>query len=299
MISFASNLARRLKEREAARKVGRRKEREERGKKPPTKARVSRKRKILKPNHSAMDEAIEASEGHEKSKIAKKTPSASSSSAAAKATQETTTKRKTRTKDKAQPSAPSRPNAKSAKSSSSKGKGATASPKEPASKKASGKAKAKARGRPRVTVDGQNEAWLTAQMGSPLYKDDLVIELADFAAGFDPKLSIKGDKFKGLARGKMDKFSEYRINAYWTRAGVGVHSLCDGNDVLHFAFNQTSACDVHKMTVALKCAMISAAGFENHEPYEKDGELNLQLKHNALLALYRLGQLSPEPEHGA
>ena len=42
-----------------------------------------------------------------------------------------------------------------------------------------------------------------------------------------------------------------------------------------------------------------AAGFENHEPYEKDGELNLQLKHNALLALYRLGQLSPEPEHGA
>lgn len=96
-------------------------------------------------------------------------------------------------------------------------------------------------------------------MGSPLYKDDLVIELADFAAGFDPKLSIKGDKFKGLARGKMDKFSEYRINAYWTRAGVGVHSLCDGNDVLHFAFNQTSACDVHKMTVALKCAMISVA----------------------------------------
>ena len=116
-----------------------------------------------------------------------------------------------------------------------------------------------ARGRPRVTAQDQNEAWVELQKGSPLYKASQVKTLEEFALGFDPDLSVKSDQFKALAKAQVQELDGYRLNCYWSRATVGVHSHHLNKDILHFGFNQSSACEAYRLSVALICAIISVA----------------------------------------
>ena len=80
-----------------------------------------------------------------------------------------------------------------------------------------------------------------------------------FAKSFDPEMEVKSNAFKQEARGRLPSFSTYRLNIYWTRASVGVTHVKNNKDVVNFSFNTSSACSVHKIAVALRCAIHAVA----------------------------------------
>ena len=213
-----------------------------------------------------------------KKKRAKKAAASSSSStmkSGVKSVKKTVQKRVAKVKASAasaasaESPAPSRPMAPNARPSEPEDKPAAKSKakttpcakvKAKARPKAKSQAKARAaRGRPRVTAQDQNEAWVELQKGSALYKASQVKMLEDFALGFDPNLSVKSDQFKALAKGHLQEWVGHRLNCYWSRCTLGVHAHSQNRDILHFGYNQSSACDVYKMAVALMCAILSVA----------------------------------------
>ena len=89
---------------------------------------------------------------------------------------------------------------------------------------------------------------------------ELVDELKTFATQhFPPAGVVTSPQFKAAARALVPDFSQYRLNIYWTRTGVGVTSLKTGKDALHFSFTSSSAPDPHKLGVALKCAVFAVS----------------------------------------
>ena len=120
--------------------------------------------------------------------------------------------------------------------------------------KAKAKAKSTAKGRPRRTGVSADQ-----QMQSPLYSDDLVKTLTAAARELDPDACITSSKFKNQVRANLDEFEGHRLNIYWSRAGCGVTSYKEDRDVASFSFNCSSARDVCKLGVAMKCASICAA----------------------------------------
>ena len=254
------------------------KKRKGKGKNKTPKATVSRRRKILKPELADRTKHSEECAESPKKKRAKKAAASSSSStmkSGVKSVKKTVRKRVAKVKASAasaasaEDPAPSNPMAPNARPSQPEDKPAAKSKakatpcakvKAKAHPKAKSQAKAKAaRGRPRVTAQDQNKAWVELQEGSPLYKASQVKMLEDFALGFDPNLSVKSDQFKALARGHLQEWVGHRLNCYWSRCTVGVHSHSQNRDILHFGYNQSSACDVYKMAVALMCAILSVA----------------------------------------
>ena len=115
----------------------------------------------------------------------------------------------------------------------------------------------KTRGRKAVRNTG-DDYW-EEQKQSPLFSAEMVKELEEFALRFDTSLDVKGQKFKEFCSAQQDKELWYhRLNRYWTRMTCGVTLKETGKDVLHFGFTSSCACDVHKMAISVKCAMISA-----------------------------------------
>eukprot|EP00435_Cladocopium_sp_Y103_P073311 s89_g43.t1 len=288
-----------LKASSKTRKNGAKNPRKRRKGKGKRKTTVSRRRKILKPKLADQNGPSEECEESPAKRRKEAASSSSTKNPRARSVKKTVTKRVSKAKASVERSAPSKPLAPKEKPSEPEGKPAAKAQAKAASKQKAKakacpkvKAKAKARGRPRVTAQDQNEAWVEVQKGSPLYKASQVKMLEDFALGFDSNLSVKSDTFKKMAKEHVKEWDQYRLNLYWTRGTVGVHSYHLNKDILHFGFNQSSACEIYRMTVALLCAIVSADGLEKGEPYEKDGELNLQLKHNAYLALFLMANKS-------
>lgn len=120
--------------------------------------------------------------------------------------------------------------------------------------KAKAKAKSTAKSRPRRTGKSADQ-----QMQSPLYSGDLVKTLTAAARELDPDACITSNKFKSGVRGNLESFEGHRLNIYWSRAGCGVTSYEENRDVASFSFNCSSARDVFKLGVAMKCASICAA----------------------------------------
>ena len=124
----------------------------------------------------------------------------------------------------------------------------------PAKAKAKAKSTAKSRSRPRRTGISADQ-----RMQSPLYSDDLVKTLTAAARELDPDACITSNKFKTGVRASLEEFQGHRLNIYWSRAGCGVTSYGEDRDVASFSFNCSSARDVFKLGVAMKCASICAA----------------------------------------
>ena len=201
----------------------------------PTKAPVSRKRKMLK----AM-----AVEDESMNKGGKKTKASSSGKKRDEEPMEPASKRR---KEKQAPAASSTAEPKPKAKGRAKGK-AVAKPK--ASPKA--KAKAKAKGRPKT---GGKADFVERHRQSHLYDSDLLASYEKFAKSFDATMEVKSPQFKEQARAQLGEYNGYRLNIYWTRCSVGVTDQSSGKDVINFTFNTSSACDVHKLAVALKCGM--------------------------------------------
>ena len=86
----------------------------------------------------------------------------------------------------------------------------------------------------------------------------MVKEMEDFATSFDEKLDVKGDSFKEAARAHDPGFTWFRLNIYWSRCICGVTNKDTGKDAATFSFNTSSACDVHKISIAIYCAIHAA-----------------------------------------
>ena len=82
--------------------------------------------------------------------------------------------------------------------------------------------------------------------------------MEDFATYFDEKLDVKGDSFKEAARAHDPGFTWFRLNIYWSRCICGVTNKDTGKDAATFSFNTSSACDVHKISIAIYCAIHAA-----------------------------------------
>ena len=216
-------------------------------KKPPTRIAVGRRRKVLTSPQkkckvmsacSAPDKQAQCfGPGHDDTSAPAKGRAASKAKPKAKAT----AKAKTRAARKAVAS----PKAKNTrKNHLKKAPKAEATPK-------------KTRGRKAVRDTG-DDYW-EEQKRSRLFSADLVKELEQFALRFDTSLEVKSQKFKDFCSEQQDKeLRDHRLNRYWTRTSCGVTLKETGKDVLHFAFTSSRACDVHKMAMSVKCAMISA-----------------------------------------
>ncbi|CAL1145654.1 unnamed protein product [Cladocopium goreaui] len=252
---------------------------EAKNKKPPTRIAVGRKRKVLtspqkrckiKSASSAPDKKPQCfGPGHDD------TPAPPAPPAPAKRGKAPMAKAKAKAKTKATCKAAASPKAKNTRKKQVK-----EAPEGEATPK-------KTRGRKAVRNTG-DDYW-EEQKTSPLFSAEMVKELEEFALRFDTSLEVKSTKFKEFCSAQQDKeLWHHRLNRYWTRMTCGVTLKETGKDVLHFGFTSSCACDVHKMAISVKCAMISAVGLENKEPYERDGLLNEKLKHNAALALFLL-----------
>lgn len=209
--------------------------------KPKTKkAKLSRKRKVLKAYAGAVDDASE----HMAAKPCA-VPSASSSNSRLKTPAGKGIKVK-KTIDKA-------PRGKKATDPKPK-----ASPKRKASPKT--KAAPKAKGRPRGPKNDVN--FVDRQRESHLFSAAMVEDFEAFAKKFDISMDVKSTKFKEFARSFQEtsyqSYQYYRLNIYWTRTSCGVTEKASYKDAVTFSFNSSSAHDVYKIAVAIRCAMIAA-----------------------------------------
>lgn len=210
----------------------------------PTKAPVSRKRKMLK----AM-----AVEDESMNKGGKKTKASSSGKKRDEEPMEPASKRNEKQAPAASSTAAPKPKAKG--KARAKGEAvakAKASPKAKTKASPKGKAKAKAKGRPKT---GGKADFEERHRQSHLFDSDLLASYEKFAKSFDATMEVKSPQFKEQARAELGEYTGYRLNIYWTRCSVGVTDLSSGKDVVNFTFNTSSACDVHKLAVALKCGM--------------------------------------------
>ena len=132
---------------------------------------------------------------------------------------------------------------------------AKCAPKRKAAPKAESKAKGKGRGK---SKKGPGDDFLAIQTQSNLFNAEMAKELEEFAKSFDTTMVVTSPAFKQVARSHVPKYESVRLNIYWTRTSVGVTSLETQKDVATFSFNTSSACDVHKIGVALNCGMRAA-----------------------------------------
>ena len=209
-------------------------------KKAPTKVAVGRKRKVLKVTEENADETK-----------AKKTRTSRSSSSKVAKTEEVAA-----SVDQPAKTRKAKGQAAAAKSKATKAKpGPKAKAKAKASPKGKAAPKPKARGRSKKQP---GDDFLERSKESALFEASMVKEMEDFAKSFDPKLDVKGDSFKAAARAHDPGFSWFRLNIYWSRCICGVTSLETGKDAATFSFNTSSACDVHKISIAVYCAIQAA-----------------------------------------
>ena len=218
--------------------------------KTPTKPKVGRKRKVLKAQ-KAEEEPMQS-----------KRPRLSSASCKEPHEEDVATsppKSKGKAKKEASPKANASPKAKSKAQAKAKSKAqakAKSKPQGKAENKAEPKAKAKAKGRPKKEKDTE---YLERQRESMLFNAKQVEVFEKFAKSFDETLDVKNSKFKEDARAKAGDYDGYRLNIYWTRCSVGVTDRATGKDVVYYSYNNSSACVVHKIAVALKCGMKSVS----------------------------------------
>eukprot|EP00435_Cladocopium_sp_Y103_P013858 s5066_g3.t1 len=206
-------------------------------KKASTKVGVSRKRKVLKVVELFEHGNAEADETN----VKKKRTSRSSSSKVATSADEPAKTRKAKGEAAAPKSkAKAKPGPKAKAKASPKGKAAP---------------KPKARGRSKKQP---GDDFLERNQASPLFEANMVKEMGDFAKSFDQKLDVKGDSFKEAARAHDPGFTWFRLNIYWSRCSCGVTNKETGKDATSFSFNTSSACDVHKISIAIYCAIHTA-----------------------------------------
>ena len=93
---------------------------------------------------------------------------------------------------------------------------------------------------------------------SALFDTLMVRDMEVFAKSFDQTLDVKGDSFKEAARLHNPGFTWYRLNIYWSRCSCGVTNKETGKDASTFSFNTSSACDVHKTSIAVYCGIHAA-----------------------------------------
>ena len=76
---------------------------------------------------------------------------------------------------------------------------------------------------------------------------------------FDIYGSAQDPAFRAYCKTLLPEPGKYSIkNIYWSRCGVGITCRERQTDVLHFSFNYSSAWDVYKTAIALKCAATAA-----------------------------------------
>lgn len=232
-----------------------------------TKAPISRKRRLMKRQTSQDEKTLDVAEPEMTEKPPKKAgrvPTGSSSDVPksrrkrkAEAVEpvvdeKPARKRKTRTAEPEGKVSKAKPKAKA------KAK-ATAAPKKGAAPKARAsevKPKAKAKGRPKKDC---KDDFMKRSYESEKFNPGQVKMCEKFAKSFDPGMEVKSNAFKQEARGRLPSFSNYRLNIYWTRTSVGVTHVKNNRDVVNFSFNTSSACSVHKIAVALRCAIHAVA----------------------------------------
>ena len=239
-----------------------------------TKAPISRKRRMMKKQTSQDEKTLDVAEPEMTEKPQKKprkVPTGSStdvpksrSKRKAEAVEPVNVdekpprKRKTCTAEpegkvsEAKPKAKAKAKAKAAsKTGAAPKKGAA-----PKAKASAVKPKAKAKGRPKKD---RKDDFMKRGYESEKFNPGQVKMCEKFAKSFDPEMEVKSNAFKQEARGRLPSFSTYRLNIYWTRASVGVTHVKNNKDVVNFSFNTSSACSVHKIAVALRCAIHAVA----------------------------------------
>ena len=242
--------------------------------KSPTKAPMSRKRKMMKKQTSQDEKTLDVKCAEPKmiekpQKKPRKIPTGSSADVPKKRSKpeaeavdqvEAVVDEKQPRKRKTRPAEPEGKVSKAKPKPKAKAKAKAkvkAAPKKGAAPKAKASAtKPKAKGRPKKD---RKDDFMERSRESEKFKPGQLKMLENFAKSFDPELDVKSNAFKQEARGHIPPLSTYRLNIYWTRTSVGVTDVKSNRDVVHFSFNTSSACSVHKIAVALGCAMHAVA----------------------------------------
>lgn len=245
-------------------KVSHTKKKSRRSKRNGKKKKVSAKRKILEKAEKAKEIHVEPAQkkrrsvGSSGSKDGKKTNTDPQGASACPAPSgQSPDEKMPKAKAKCKASAKRKAEPKS-KLKAPKGKAAAkpkCAPKRKAAPKAESKAKAKARGRSKKQP---GDDFLESQKKSGLFNAEMAEGMEKFARSFDTTMDVTSKAFKEVARSHVPKYESVRLNIYWTRTCVGVTCLETSKDVATFSFNTSSACDVHKIGVALNCGMRAA-----------------------------------------
>ena len=99
-----------------------------------------------------------------------------------------------------------------------------------------------------------SEPSLEDQKAHKHYSAQLVDKLVSFANQVDVGMNVRAEAFKVTMRKKLVEMHGYRLNIYWTRQSCGVTNITEGKDLGTFSFNGSSACDAHRIAVAIKCS---------------------------------------------